>query len=188
MQKVSHVTSGLILLIVLPACNGAGGMTPTAPSAPALTAQTSQLTPVPRGPGSGTIEVREVSPSPGSTLTVSDCGGGAAARPCAERWRSTIDVIIDRDMTYAVLVMTFYDGDRLCGLTADVRDVVRAGSRETFTLSSIYLSSGSPTLTSNPCQVPMRTTRMEVELWSDSSTWTNTLKVGLPGTYTFVSP
>jgi hypothetical protein len=119
-------------------------------------------------------------------LTVSDCAGGAPTRPCAEQWRSTIDVLVDRDMTYAVLVMTFYDGDRLCGLTADVRDVVRAGSRETFHLSSIYLSSGSPTLTNNPCQLPMSTTRMEVELWSDSSSWTNTLMVGLPGTYTFV--
>jgi hypothetical protein len=187
MEKVSHVTSGLILLAVLPACSGAGGMTPTAPSAPPPTAQTSQSRPVPRGPGSGTIEVREFSPSPGATLPVSDCAG-APTRPCAEPWRSTIDVVIDRDMTFAVLVMRFYDGDRLCGLTADVRDVVRAGSRETFTLSSIYLSSGSPTLTNNRCQLPVRTTRMEVELWSDSSTWTNTLKVGLPGTYTFVSP
>jgi hypothetical protein len=90
-------------------------------------------------------------------------------------------------MTYAVLVMTFYDGDRLCGLTADVRDVVRAGSPETFNLSSIYLSSGSPTLTNNPCHLPIRTTRMAVELWSDSSSWTNTLKMELPGGYTFVS-
>jgi hypothetical protein len=90
-------------------------------------------------------------------------------------------------MTYAVLVMTFYDGDRLCGLTADVRDVVRAGSAETFNLSSIYLSSGSPTLTNNPCDLPIRTTRMAVELWSDSSSWTNTLKMELPGGYTFVS-
>ena len=88
-------------------------------------------------------------------------------------------------MTNAVLVMRLYAGDTLCGLSADVRDVVRAGSPESFALSSIYLSSGDPTLTSNPCALPMRTTRMEVELWSDSSSWTNTLQVGLSGEYTF---
>ena len=89
-------------------------------------------------------------------------------------------------MTNAVLVMRFSDGDRLCGLSADVRDLVRAGNRETFNLSSISLSSGSPTLDNSPCPLPMRTTRIDVELWSDSSSWTNTLKVGLPGTYTFI--
>src|SRR5262245_4954905 len=104
MQKVSHVTSGLIVLAGLTACNGAGGTTPTAPSAPPSTAQTSQPTPVPRGPGSGTITIRDFSPSPGATLIVSDCVGGAPTRPCAEQWRSTLDVLVDRDMTYAVLV------------------------------------------------------------------------------------
>ena len=178
-----------VLAVVSAGCGS--NSTPTAPSAPPATSQPSPSTPSPstpesRGPGHGTITIREFSPSPGATLTVSDCAGGAATRPCAEQWRSTVDVLVDRDMTYAVLVMTFYDGDRLCGLTADVRDVVRAGGRETFNLSSIYLSSGSPTLANNPCQLPMRTTRMEVELWSDSSSWTNTLTMGLPGAYTFV--
>jgi hypothetical protein len=90
-------------------------------------------------------------------------------------------------MTNAVLVMTFYEGDRLCGLSANTADIVRAGIPETFALSSINLSSGSPSLTNNPCQLPTRTTRINVELWSDSSSWTNTLKMELPGTYTFVS-
>ena len=172
-----------VLAVVSAGCSS--NSTPTVPSAASATSPPSPSTPM-RGPGSGTIVIRELSPSPGATLTVSDCAGGAPTRPCAEQWRTTVDVLVDRDMTYAVLVMTFYDGDRLCGLTADVRDVVRAGSRETFNLSSIYLSSGSPTLANNPCQLPMRTTRMEVELWSDSSSWTNTLKIEFPGTYTFV--
>lgn len=160
----------------------------TAPSAPPVTStsQSSPSTPVSSGPGHGTMTIREFDPSPGATLTVSDCAGGASTRPCAERWRSIVDVLVDRDMTNAVLVMRFYDGDRLCALTADVRDVVRAGTQETFNLSAVYLSSGSPTLTNNPCPLPMRTTRMEVELWSDLSSWTNTLQVGFAGPYTFV--
>ena len=88
-------------------------------------------------------------------------------------------------MTNAVLVMRFYDGDRLCGLTADTRDVVRAGTPESFALSSIRLASGAPSLDNSPCPLPLRTTRLEVELWSDWSTWSNTLKMGIPGEYTF---
>jgi hypothetical protein len=112
---------------------------------------------------------------------VSDCAG----RPCVERFRSSVDVVVDRDMTNAVLVMRFYDGDRLCGLTADTRDVVRAGKPESFALSSIRLASGAPSLDNSPCPLPLRTTRLEVELWSDWSTWSNTLKMGLPTEYTF---
>ena len=187
MHKVSHLTSALFLLAVLPACNG-GGKTPTAPSAPPSMPQISQSAPVPRGPGSGTIAIREFSPNPGATMTVSDCPGTPTTRRCVEQWRSTVDVLVDRDMTNAVLVMMFYDGDRLCGLSANTADIVRAGVRETFTLSSISLSSGSPVLTNAPCQLPTRTTRIEVALWSDLSSWTNTLTTGLPGTYTFTEP
>ena len=120
-------------------------------------------------------------------MTVKDCAGTPTTRRCVEQWQSTVDVLVDRDMTNAVLVMKFYDGERLCGLTANTTDVVRAGIRETFTLSSISLSSGAPVLTNDPCQLPARTTRIELALWSDWSSWTNTLMVGLPGAYTFVS-
>ena len=184
MHKVSHVTTALFLLAVLPACSG-GGITPFAPSAAPSTPQTSPSTPVQGGAGSGTITIREFSPSPGAIMTVSDCAGTPATRRCVEQWQSTVDVLVDRDMTNAVLVMTFYDGDRLCGLSANTADIVRAGVRETFTLSSINLSSGSPVLTNAPCQLPARTTRIEVALWSDWSSWTNTLTIGLPGIYTF---
>ena len=184
MQKVTLNTAALILLAVLTACSGPSRMTPTAPSA---SSAPPPVLPVPSGTGSGTMTIRELSPSPGTTLTVSDCAGTPTARRCAEQWRSTVDVLVDRDMTNAVLVMTFYEGDRLCGLSANTADLVRAGIPETFALSSIHLSSGSPSLTNNPCQLPTRTTRIKVELWSDSSSWTNTLKMELPGTYTFVS-
>jgi hypothetical protein len=108
-------------------------------------------------------------------------------RPCADQWRSTIDVQVNREMTNAVLVVRFYDGatTRWCGVSANTLDVLPADRPVTFELASISLWDGSTN--SQPCQLPMRTTRMEVELWSDSSSWTNTLMMGLPGTYTFVS-
>jgi hypothetical protein len=183
MQKVSHVTSALFLLAVLTACSGTGGTTPTAPSTPPATSPPSPSTPVASGPGSGTITIRELSPSPGATLTVRACPSGAVTRPCADQWRSTIDVQVNREMTNAVLVVRFYDGATLCGISANTLDVLPADRPVTFDLASISLW----VTNSQPCQLPTRTTRMEVELWSDWSSWTNTLMMGLPGTYTFVS-
>ena len=86
-------------------------------------------------------------------------------------------------MTNAVLVVRFYDGATLCGLSANTLDVLPPDRLVTFDLASISLWVNN----SQPCQLPTRTTRMEVELWSDWSSWTNTLTMGLPGTYTLVS-
>jgi hypothetical protein len=159
---------------------------PTAPSAPTVTSRTSPATsPATSGPGQGTITIRELSPSPGASLTVRSCPSGGVTRACANQWRSTIDVEVNREMTNAVLVVRFYDGATLCGLSANVRDVLPADSRVTFDLSAIWLS-GDYSL-AQPCQLPMRTTRMEVELWSDSSSWSNTLMVRIPGAYTFTA-
>lgn len=171
-----------VLAVVGAGCGS--NSTPTAPSAPPPTSQPAPPTPVSSGPGQGTITIRELRPNPGATLTVRACPSGAVTRPCADQWRSTIDVQVNREMTYAVLVVRFYDGATLCGHSANTLDVLPRDRPVTFDLSSIWLSAGSLT---TPCQLPTRTTRMEVELWSDSSSWTNTLMIGLPGTYTFVS-
>ena len=88
-------------------------------------------------------------------------------------------------MTNAVLVVRFYDGATLCGLSANTRDVLPADNSVTFDLSAILLS-GEYSL-AQPCQLPTRTTRMEVELWSDSSSWSNTLMKGISGAYTFTA-
>jgi hypothetical protein len=89
-------------------------------------------------------------------------------------------------MTNAVLVMLFYDGDKLCGLSASTLDVLPPGRPVTFDLSSIWLDEPDSGSVATRCPLPTRTTRMEVVLWSDWSSWTNTLMTGLPLTYTFV--
>ena len=174
-----------VLTVVSAGCGS--NSTPTAPSAPPATSQPSPSTPV-RGPGSGTIIIRELSPSPGATLTVRACSyPGAPTRSCADQWRSTIDIQVDREMTNAVLVMLFYDGERLCGVSANTLDILPPNRPVTFDLSSIWLDDPNGGGLTPRCQLPTRTTRMEVVLWSDSSSWTNTLMTGLPLTYTFVS-
>ena len=172
----------VILAVVGAGCGS--NSTPTTPSAPSATPPPSP--PVP-GPGSGTIVIREVSPSPGATLIVRACPSGAVTRPCADQWRSTIDVQVNREMPYAVLVAQFYDGATRCGNSAYVMDVLPADRPVTFNLSSIWWSDESSSPPQTPCPLPTRITRMEVALWSDSSSWTNTLMTGFPAAYTLVS-
>jgi hypothetical protein len=172
----------VVLIVVGAGCDS--GQTPAGPTPPA-TSQAPPSTAVSPGPGQGTITIREFSPAPGATLAVRPCPSGDGTRPCADHWRSTIEVQVNREMTNAVLVVRFYDDARLCGLSANTLEVLPADRPVTFNLSSIYLSGGG---LSQPCLLPLRTTRMEVELWSDWSSWTNTLQMGLPGTYTFANP
>ena len=161
--------------------------TPTAPSGPSAPSAPIQPAGTPAAysaSGQGTITIGELSPGPGATLTVRQCPSETGTRPCADQWRTSIVVQVDREMTYPVLVARFYDGSTLCGLSANTLDVLPPYRPVTFHLSSIWLSGGD---LATPCRLPMRTTRMEVELWSDFSSWNNTLMVAVPGTYSFVS-
>jgi hypothetical protein len=91
-------------------------------------------------------------------------------------------------MTYPVLVVVFYDGAALCGVSANpTLDVVPADRAVTFDLSSICLDDPSGGGLTTRCPLPTRITRMEVTLWSESSSWTNTLMTGFPAAYTLVS-
>jgi hypothetical protein len=167
---------------VLLAVAGAGCSSNSTPTGPSAAPAPSPSTPViVRGPGSGTIIIRELSPSPGAALTVRVC---PTDRSCADQWRSTIDVQVDREMTYAVLVMTFYEGERLCGVSANTLDVLPPNRPVTFELSSIWLDDPNGGGLTTRCPLPTRITRMEVALWSDSSSWTNTLMTGFPVAYT----
>jgi hypothetical protein len=108
-------------------------------------------------------------------------------RTCTDKWRGTFDVTVDREMTWPVLTVRFYDGQTLCGYGASSLDLVPAGTRVSFTAERIVLSDEFGTF-KQPCRLPATTNRIEVELWSDSSTWTNTLIQVFEGGYTFSEP
>jgi hypothetical protein len=175
-----------MLIAVFSACSASDKTTPTAPTAPSR-----PLLPVPsaptRGPGSGTIAIRELSPAPGAMLAVrSDCGPaypGHPARTCTDKWHGAFDVTVDRDMTYAVLTVSFYEGQTKCGYGADTTDIVAAGTRVSFDVNWVVVKDD---WIPQPCRLPATTNRIEVELWSDSSSWTNTLVQAFEGGYTFV--
>jgi hypothetical protein len=182
MKSTKHAPLALFLMAVLSACGKSDRSTPIAPSAPVAPSAPAP----PRGPGNGTIAIRELSPAPGTTLAVLNCPTGSVTRMCTEQWRGIFDIMVDREMTNAVLTVSFYDGQRICGYGADTSDLVPAGERVSFTLSWILLSDDR-TLR-QPCQLPIRTNRIEAELWSDSSAWTNTLVQVFEQSYTFSAP
>lgn len=181
MKSTTHAPLALILAAVLCACSESDRSTPLAPSVPVAPS------PSPRGPGTGTIAIRELSPAPGTKLAVqSNCPAGTATRMCTDQWRGTFDVMVDREMTFPVLTVRFYDGQTMCGYGADTAETVPAGERVAFRVDRIVLSDDRRL--SQPCQLPATTNRIEVELWSDSSTWTNTLVQVFEQSYTFSAP
>jgi len=115
----------------------------------------------------------------------SDCPAGHGTTVCAEDWRGTFEVLVDREMTYPVLTVSFYDGQTKCGYGAGVLDVVPVGTRVSF---SVYPIVVKDKWLAQPCRLPFTTNRIEAELWSDSSSWTNTLIQAFEGGYTFSEP
>ena len=95
--------------------------------------------------------------------------------------------MVDREMTNPVLTVRFYDGQTKCGYGAGTLDIVPAGERVSFSAARIVLSDEFGTF-AQPCPLPATTNRIEVELWSDSSTWTNTLVQVFEQSYTFAAP
>lgn len=188
MRRITRLPLALILVAVLSACRGSDYATPTAPSPPS-----SPPVPVPpsaptSGPGSGTIAVGELSPAPGARLAVrSDCPAGSGTQMCIEQWRGTFDVIVDREMTNAVLNVRFYDGHTICGYGTTGFYVLPAGTHVSFTVTRIVLADEFGTFT-QPCRLPATTNRIEAILWSDHGNWTNTLTQVFEGGYTFLSP
>lgn len=188
MRSTKQLPLALILVAILSACSGSDYATPTAPSAPSSSTAPVPPSPPTSGPGSGTIAVRELSPAPGAMLAVrSDCPAGSVTRMCIDQWRGTFDVIVDREMTNAVLNVRFYDGQTICGYGTTGFDIVPAGTSVPFTVNRIVLSDEFGTF-KQPCRLPATTNRIEVVLWSDHGNWTNTLIQAFEGGYTFSEP
>jgi hypothetical protein len=124
------------------------------------------------------------SPGSGASLLVGECRFGTVTRACADGWRGTFNVSLDRDMVWAVLSVAFYEGPILCGYAADVQQLVPAGQTVTFRPSWISLSDEFGTFPS-PCRLPATTTRMVAVLWSDAD-WTTQLTQEFSGSYTFI--
>lgn len=187
MKRALRLTMELALLVVLSACSGS--TTPTAPSARANAATPAPPTvpnPAPRSTLQGAITITEISAGSGATLAVRDCDAGNVMRICTDQWRGTFDVVTDRDVSFAVLAVRFYDGQMLCGYGAATRELVPAGSVVSFATSKIYVSDEFGTF-ARPCRLPATTTRIVATLWTDND-WNSTLIQEFSNTYTFAEP
>jgi hypothetical protein len=189
MKRPLLVAAGLAVCGLVTACGGAGGATPTAPTGPPSTqaaAPPPPHNPAARSAATGTISFLGSSPGFGASLLVGDCRFGNVTRSCADGWRGTFQVSLDRDMVWAVLSVAFYEGPVNCGYAADVLPLVPAGQAGTFRPSWISLSDEFGTFPS-PCRLPATTTRMVAALWSDAD-WTTQLTQEFSGSYTFIRP
>ena len=182
------IAVGVFVLATSSACTGFDEPIPTAPSYATQPRPAGSISlPPEAGIGTGTVVIRELDPGVGATLAVqSDCLNGRITVLCTDGWRGTFDVFVDRDMTNAVLTARFYDGNRFCAYAASTLDLVPAGSRVSLTMSRIHLSDHSGNVLD--CRLPATTNRIEVELWSDYSAWSNTLIHRFANTYTFYEP
>jgi hypothetical protein len=93
---------------------------------------------------------------------------------------------VDRSVPWAVLTVSFYDGDTKCAYAADTAPVVSPGTTVTFRPSWVFLTDEFGSIP-RPCALPATTTRMVAELWTDAD-WSILLKREFSHPYTFVRP
>jgi hypothetical protein len=166
----------LVPLLLAAAALGCGGSgSPTG-----LTGPTPSLAPPPQPPNGRITEV-SIQPEVGATVHVRDCepaDGSAHAAVCVDQFRALFDVVADRPVRNPVLTVGFYDGVDFCGYAAATADALVPGQTLSFSASGLRLSS---------CALPLTTTRMLVEVWSDAD-FGFSLKRELPNSYTFRRP
>jgi hypothetical protein len=165
----------LVPLLVAATALGCGGST----SPTGLTGPTAS--PAPSQPANGRITEVSVEPEVGATLNVRDCeptDGATHAAVCVDQFRARFEVVADRPVAYPVLTVGFYQGFEFCGYAAATADALVPGQTLSFSASGIHLAS---------CDLPLTTTRMLVEVWSDADREFS-LKQEFPNTYTFRRP
>ena len=182
MKRALLALAGFALPAFLSACADGGSVTPTAPSEPPFA---QAVAPRP-ATATGTITMVSSTPGSGAVLQVRECDFGLVTRACADGWRGTFNVSLDRDLRWAVLTIAFYDGATLCGYAADDQPHMAAGQTVSFSPGRISLSDEFGTF-SSPCRRPATTTRMVAVLWSDADQTTQ-LRQEFDSTYNFVEP
>ena len=88
-----------------------------------------------------------------------------------------------------VLTVSFWDGERRCGYAADTRDALAAETSASLAPSIAFLSweefSPPPVKTVQPCSLPVTTTRLVAELWTQHDHRSISTRE-FAGTYTFI--
>ena len=145
-----------------------------------LTGPTPSSAPSPPS-ANGRITEVSIEPQVGATMNVRDCGladGSTHTAVCVDQFRGLFEVVADRPVRFPVLTVGFYEGVDFCGYAAATADALVPGQTLSFSASGLHLSS---------CALPLTTTRMLVEVWSDTD-FGFSLKREFPNSYTFRRP
>ena len=147
----------------------AGEAIPTSPSAPPTVAA-----PPPPVPARGEISLISASVPPGATLTVRECQPDefGIIRLCTEELRMTFAVLLDRDVTGALVQVVLASDSQGCAFALSAPATLIAGTQAEITASVVNLFVADdiePIGSFTPCALPASVTRMVVTLRTRTS-------------------
>jgi hypothetical protein len=155
-------------------CDGGKAM-PTSPSAGMPpTAPAPSPPPTPDAPARGEISLISTSVPPGTILTVRECPPDefGIIRLCTEDLRMTFAVLLDRDVTGALVQVVLANDSQGCAFALSAPATLIAGTRAEITASVVNLFLANdiePIGSFTPCPLPASVTRMVVTLRTRTS-------------------
>jgi hypothetical protein len=176
-----HSLLALAVFLATTSCTG-----PTTPS-PGLSQQSASTSPSPSSalvPLTAEITMTSVAPSSGATITVGKCFTDSA-RLCSHEFLSSFNVQVNQELQNLVLTVSFWDTARRCGYAADIRDGLAANTSASLAPSVAFLSWEQSSQAFQPCSLPVTTTRLVAELWTQHDHRSISTRE-FAGTYTFI--
>lgn len=188
----------LVALVAFCGCDGRPDTIPI-PTGPSAPAPLPPVAPTPPGFGSlrATVTMTAITPAPGATVFVRDCPPGPAGTfttLCTDQLKATFSVFLDGEAPDSTLRVVFSDGTRQCGSSWLPRTPLVAGTSMTISTTTVFLSSelsegeGSPSQLVQPCNLPVTTSRIVLQLWQRGNALAPLVAQEFAGTYTFVRP
>jgi hypothetical protein len=130
----------------------------------------------------------------GTTVPVRDCPPGpfgTVTTLCTDQVRATFSVLNEGSARNGRLRVVFSDGTRQCGSTWSPESSFAPRTSVQVSTSTVFLSSelsegdGSPVTLIQPCELPVTTTRIVVELWEPGNARSAVAVQAFDGAYTF---
>ncbi len=176
-----HSMFALAVFLATTSCAG-----PTTPS-PGLLRQSPSTSVAPSSalvPLTAEIAMTSVAPASGATITVGNCSTDSA-RLCSHEFLASFNVQANEELQNLVLTVSFWDTERRCGYAADTRDALAANTSTSLAPSIAFLSWEQSSRAFQPCSLPVTTTRLVAELWTQHDHRTISTRE-FAGTYTFI--
>ena len=187
-------------LVANTACDSPGPTlrSPTTPSPPAAPSPPAPPPAAAAPPGFASIRaavaLTAIIPVSGTTVPVRDCPPGpfgTLSLLCTDQLRATFSVVNDGPPRAGRLRVVFSDGARPCGSTWLPQTSLTPGTALTLSTSTVFLSwetsegLGPPVTLIQPCELPVTTTRITIELWEQGNARTPIAAQEFDGSYTF---